>query len=269
MPDELPPARRPEVPDGVPPSADLPAGLADELAEQLLDAGPEHEKVLARLVARHPQHERALRMLLAQLHGAERLLADAWPDDAPASATQIGGHRVIRQLGEGAFGIVYLCAQQQPVVRNVAIKVLRPGAGDEQTLRRFAAERQLLASLNHPTITQVYDAGTLPDGRPFFVMEYVEGTTFRRYCEDRALPCRERLRLFAELCRGVAHAHARGIVHRDLKPGNVLVVDTEQGPVPKIIDFGIAKALVAVESGDDGPRTDTGRVIGTPGYMSP
>src|SRR5262249_47287940 len=140
--------------------------------------------------------------------------------------------------------------------------------GDERTLRRFAAERQLLAQLNHPAITQVFDAGVLPDGRPYFVMEYVDGTPFRRYCDDRGLSCRERLRLFAELCHGTAHAHKRGIVHRDLKPANVLVVDSDRGPVPKIIDFGIAKALFAFETGE-GPRTDAGRVIGTPGYMSP
>ncbi|MEO6594137.1 MAG: serine/threonine-protein kinase [Planctomycetota bacterium] len=256
------------MPDGDP-SLDLPDDLADRAAEQLMGvAGPERASVLAALVAAFPKHADGLHRLQAELLGAARLLAGTYPGTPAETATHIGGHRIIRRLGEGAFGIVFLCAQERPVVRHVAIKVLRPGAGDEKTLRRFGAERQLLASLNHPSITQVFDAGELPDGRPFFVMEYVDGPTLRRYCEERALPCRDRLQLFVALCRGVAHAHARGIVHRDLKPGNVLVVDTETGPLPKIIDFGIAKALFASEGGE-GPRTDAGRVIGTPGYMSP
>jgi len=248
---------------------DLPDAIADAAAERLLAAkGAERSAVLAALLAVHPQHAPALHRLDAELSGAERLLVGTYPDAAHDSMPQIGGHRVLRQLGEGAFGTVFLCAQEHPIVRQVAIKVLRPGAGDEKTLRRFAAERQLLASLNHSTITQVFDAGVLPDGRPFFVMEFIDGLPMRRYCEERGLPCHERLRLFVALCRGVAHAHKRGIVHRDLKPANVLVVDTDGGPQPKIIDFGIAKALSP--STDDGaPRTDAGRVLGTPGYMSP
>ncbi len=249
--------------------AELPDVLADRAAEQLLAAtGPVRHRVLAVLVAEHPQHAASLRQLAADLGGAEGLLDSTYPTDKDEAATDIGGHRVIRRLGAGAFGMVFLCAQETPVVRQVAIKVLRPGAGDQKTLRRFAAERQLLAALNHPAITQVFDADELPDGRPFFVMEYVDGVPIRSYCEARQLPCRDRLHLFIELCRGVAHAHKRGIVHRDLKPANVLVVDTDNGPMPKIIDFGIAKALFASDDAA-GPRTDAGRVIGTPGYMSP
>ncbi|MBM4060734.1 MAG: serine/threonine protein kinase [Planctomycetes bacterium] len=248
---------------------ELPDDLADLAAAQLLAAvGPERTAVLAALLAAHPRHERDLRQLAADLGGAERLLADTFPEAGAAAGSRLGGHRVVRLLGEGAFGTVYLCAQEHPVVREVAVKVLRRGAGDERTLRRFLAERQLLAALNHPAITQVFDAGVLADGRPFFVMEYVGGLPLRRYCEERALPGRERLRLFVDVCRGVAHAHRRGIVHRDLKPANVLVVDTDRGPQPKIIDFGIAKALFPSADGE-GPRTDPGRVIGTPGYMSP
>ncbi len=251
------------------PGDELPEELADRAAEQLLGAlVADRAAVLAALVAAHPHYTTGLQRLAADLGGAERLLDGTYPDPVAETATHIGGHRVIRRLGEGAFGIVFLCAQQQPVVRQVAIKVLRPGAGDERTLRRFAAERQLLAALNHPAITQVFDAGVMPDGRPFFVMEYVDGMAIRSYCEERALSCRDRLRLFVDLCRGVAHAHTRGIVHRDLKPANVLVVDAETGPLCKIIDFGIAKALFA-SAGDEAPRTDAGRVIGTPGYMSP
>jgi predicted Ser/Thr protein kinase len=248
---------------------ELPEDLADCAAAQLMAvAGPERAAVLAEWLASHPGHANALHRLHEELAGAERVLAGAYRERPAEIPSHVGGHRVLRRLGEGAFGTVFLCAQEQPVVREVAVKVLRPGAGDEHTLRRFAAERQLLASLNHPAITQLYDAGVLPDGRPFFVMEYVDGRSIRRYCDERGLPCRDRLRLFVELCRGVAYAHHRGIVHRDLKPANVLVVDTDQGPMPKIIDFGIAKALAATDGGE-GPRTDAGRVLGTPGYMSP
>ncbi|MEO6596395.1 MAG: serine/threonine-protein kinase [Planctomycetota bacterium] len=248
---------------------ELPEELADRAAEELLAVtGPDRDQTFQSLLEAHPQYTAALQRLRSDLGGAEGLLDSSLAEVRREHATHIGGHRVIRMLGEGAFGSVYLCAQEQPVVRQVAVKVLRPGVGDQKTLRRFAAERQLLAALNHPAITQVFDAGVLPDGRPFFVMEFVDGVPMRGYCEARQLACRDRLRLFVELCRGVSHAHKRGIVHRDLKPANVLVLDSDHGPTPKIIDFGIAKALFSSD-GDGGPRTDAGRVIGTPGYMSP
>jgi len=248
-----------------PPPVDFLERAADRL---LAVTGDERHARLAELVAAHPDHAAALRELCADLDGVDRLLHAGYADPAGAPPAQIGGHRVLRRLGAGAFGIVYLCQQQRPVVREVAIKVLRPGAGDPRTLQRFAAERQLLAQLNHPGITQVYDAGELPDGRPFFVMEYVDGAPIHAWCVANHVACEARVRLFVDLCRAVAHAHARGIVHRDLKPANVLVVTTSDGPIPKVIDFGIAKALGG--SRDDGElRTETGRVIGTPGYMSP
>jgi len=253
---------------------ELPADVADAAAERLLGvSGAQREDVLGGLIAAHPQHAAGLRRFADDLAGADAMLGATFARVRRDDPEQIGGHRVVQKLGEGAFGVVYRCAQERPVVRDVAIKVLRPGAGDERTLRRFAAERQALATLSHPSITQVFDAGELPDGRPFFVMEHVPGATIRAYCEARDLSCAERLRLFVQVCRGVAHAHARGIVHRDLKPANVLVVDGGDGPLPKIIDFGIAKALFATAGGDtprpDLPRTDAGRVVGTPGYMSP
>lgn len=205
--------------------------------------------------------------MAARLVGAERLLTDAFGTGA-GLPSQVAGYRVVRLLGEGAFGTVLLCEQQQPVARMVAVKILRAGVTDPHSLRRFMAERQVLAELAHPAIPPVFDAGVLPDGRPYFVMEFIDGLPLARYCDQRDLALEARLRLFVEVCRGVAHAHGRRVVHRDLKPANVLVVDTEAGPRPKLIDFGIAKALM--RSGSDmGPRTDAGRVIGTPGYMSP
>lgn len=245
-----------------------PEAFVEQAAARLLAAtGAAREAALAELIATHPERAAALRSLCADLDNLDRLLQDGYRATS-APPAHIGGHRVLQRLGEGAFGVVYLCAQERPVVRKVAIKVLRHGAGDLRTLHRFAAERQLLAQLNHPGITQVFDAGELPDGRPFFVMEYVDGTPIHEWCVTHALPYGARLRLFADVCRAVAHAHARGIVHRDLKPANVLVVATSDGPIPKVIDFGVAKALGG--GGDDGePRTEAGRVIGTPGYMSP
>lgn len=245
-----------------------PDGFVERAAARLLAAtGAAREAALAELIATYPERAAALRCLCDDLDGLDRLLQDGYRvSNAPPS--HIGGHRVLQRLGEGAFGVVYLCAQERPVVRKVAVKVLRHGAGDLRTLQRFAAERQLLAQLNHPGITQVFDAGEMPDGRPFFVMEYVDGTPIHEWCVTNALPYVARLRLFADVCRAVAHAHARGIVHRDLKPANVLVVATSDGPIPKVIDFGVAKALGG--GPDDGePRTEAGRVIGTPGYMSP
>ncbi len=258
--------------DPRPPVSPLPDDVADLALEQLLAvAGERRTAVLEALVAAHPQHAAALHALCNELSGTEQLLDVTFPGDEPDVPEAIGGHRVLRRLGEGAFGVVCLCAQEQPVARQVAVKVLRPGAGDRHTLRRFEAERQLLASLNHPSITQIFDAGRLPDGRPYFVMEYVDGVPIHRYCRDRGLSCDERLRLFVELCRGVEHAHGRGIVHRDLKPANVLIVDQDGVGQPKIIDFGIAKALHPTGTSGDRPVlvTDLGRVIGTPGYMSP
>jgi predicted Ser/Thr protein kinase len=245
---------------------ELPIALADTAAERIVgaEAGSERDAVVRALIAAHPGHADALRRLAADLSAADDLLAAGFPGAAPA---RIGPYRVERRLGAGAFGVVFLCTQERPIERRVAIKVLRPGSGDRHTLARFELERQLLARLAHPAVAHVLDAGVLPDGRPFFVMEYVDGTPIRRYCDDRRLPVDARVRLFLELCRGVEHAHRRGIVHRDLKPANVLVVESENGPLPKIIDFGIAKALGAGAS--EGVHTETGRVVGTPGYMSP
>ncbi|HLQ38548.1 MAG TPA: protein kinase [Planctomycetota bacterium] len=252
-----------------PPGGALPAGLGDAAAEQILAAAvSERAAVVRALQQAHPAHADALRGLAQELADAERVLDLGFPDSEPTAPDSIGPYRVIRRLGEGAFGTVFLCAQAQPVQRQVAVKVMRPGSGDRQTLARFDAERQVLAQLNHPAIAQVFDAGTVPDGRPFFVMEYVAGQPIGGYCAQRQLAVDARLRLFLDLCRGVEHAHRHRIVHRDLKPANVLVVESEGRPLPKIIDFGIAKALHPPQQ-RPALQTDTGRVVGTPGYMSP
>jgi tetratricopeptide (TPR) repeat protein/predicted Ser/Thr protein kinase len=251
----------------------LPPSLLELATTRLLAAcSQERRAVCEELARQHPDLRDALQRLLRRIDGAERLLDRSFPAPPPdEDPAELGGYRVLRRLGEGAFGSVYLCEQTQPIARRVAVKVLRPGAGDRNTLARFAAERQVLASLAHPAITPIHDAGHLPDGRPFFVMEFVDGLPFAAYCRTRALALEDTLRLFVRLCHGVEHAHQRGVVHRDLKPANVLVVDSEGAPQPKIIDFGIAKALAAEPGAGDGsaPATDAGRVLGTPGYMSP
>lgn len=250
----------------------LPAELRERLGAQLLSAADaEREALCARLVAEHPRYEVALRKLLRKVRGAERLLAESFPSRAASEdPAEIAGHRVLRRLGEGAFGTVYLCRQEQPIVRQVAVKVLRTGHAEAQLLRRFFLEQQVLASLSHPAIAQIYDAGLLPDGRPFFVLEYVDGSPITEFCRREELETAARLRVFVDLCRGVEHAHARGVIHRDLKPGNVLVVASSAGPLVKIIDFGIAKAVLeGAEDAERPARTETGRAMGTPGYMSP
>jgi len=173
-----------------------------------------------------------------------------------------------RRLGEGGFGEVWLAHQLAPVNRLVAIKVVKPGMDSRQVLARFESERQALALMEHPFVARVFDAGTTHDGRPYFVMEYVDGLSITRYCDENKLGTSERLALFVEVCKGVQHAHQKAIIHRDIKPSNVMVTEQDGKPVPKIIDFGIAKATE--ESLTRQPfHTQLGKTVGTPSYMSP
>ncbi len=178
----------------------------------------------------------------------------------------IGPYRIHSILGQGGMGAVYLAEQHTPVERLVAIKLIHASLTGPAALHRFAAERQAMARLSHPAIAQIFEAGTTDDGFPYFVMEHVAGEPLTTYCDRRALDFEQRLKIFIEICRGVEHAHRKGILHRDLKPGNVLVAEVDGRAVPKVIDFGIAKAL-------DRPLTEmtlqTVGAIGTPSYMSP
>ena len=184
-------------------------------------------------------------------------------------ADEFPGFRVLSKLGEGGFGVVLLCDQFEPLRRRVAIKVLKPGVESSSVLARFEAERQALATLDHPSIARVLDAGRSSLGRPFFVMEFVPGLTITAHCDRERLSIRERLELFLQVCDGVFHAHTKGILHRDLKPSNILVtVNAEKRAVAKIIDFGVAKALERPLT-DQPAITEVGGWIGTPEYMSP
>jgi serine/threonine protein kinase/tetratricopeptide (TPR) repeat protein len=182
--------------------------------------------------------------------------------------TQIGSYKVVQQLGEGGMGTVFLAEQLEPVQRKVAFKIIRPGLESRQVIARFEAERQALALMDHPNIAKVLDAGATETGRPYFVMELVQGVPITRYCDSHRLTPRQRLELFIPVCHAVQHAHQKGIIHRDLKPSNILIAEYDDRPVPKIIDFGVAKAL--------GPKltertlfTEFGSVVGTLQYMSP
>ena len=175
--------------------------------------------------------------------------------------------RLIRELGEGGMGQVWLAQQIAPVVRPVALKLIRAGMYDQTVVQRFQAERQSLAIMDHPTIAKVFDAGATPQGQPYFVMEYVPGLPITEYCDQKKLQIAERLDLFIQVCEGVQHAHQKAIIHRDLKPANILVVEVDGKPVPRIIDFGLAKATTSIM--DQPMYTRFGQFIGTPGYMSP
>ncbi|MFC1603836.1 protein kinase [Planctomycetota bacterium] len=182
--------------------------------------------------------------------------------------TKIGRYELLEQIGEGGMGLVYLAEQKEPVKRKVALKIVKLGMDTKQVVARFEAERQALALLDHPNIAHVFDAGTTGTGRPYFVMEHVKGMSITRYCDDRKLNIEQRLKLFKQVCEGIHHAHQKGIIHRDIKPSNILVSVHGDRAVPKIIDFGIAKAT-ARSLTDKTVFTYQGQLLGTPEYMSP
>jgi WD40 repeat protein/serine/threonine protein kinase len=187
---------------------------------------------------------------------------------SPTPGTVIGPYKLMEQIGEGGMGLVFVAEQQQPVRRQVALKVIKPGMDTRQVIARFEAERQALALMDHPNIAQVHDGGTTPTGRPYFVMELVEGVPITEYCDRSRAPIRERLELLLQVCQAVQHAHQKGIIHRDLKPSNVLVVSQDGTPLVKVIDFGVAKA-VGQRLTEKTIYTQAAQVMGTPLYMSP
>ena len=181
---------------------------------------------------------------------------------------RLGRYKLLRVLGEGGMGIVYLAQQEQPVKRQVAVKIIKPGMDSAKVIARFEAERQALALLDHPNIAHVYDAGTTEAGRPYFVMEYVKGQSITDHCDRYKLTIEERLKLFQQVCHAVQHAHQKGIIHRDIKPSNILVSIQDEKAVPKIIDFGVAKALSQPLT-ERTLATEDSQLLGTPEYMSP
>jgi len=181
---------------------------------------------------------------------------------------EVGSYRLVRQIGEGGMGVVFEAEQHEPVRRRVALKLIKWGMDTEQVVTRFDSERQALALMSHPNIARVYDAGATAKGRPYFVMELVEGLPVTQYCDTERLDTRARLELFLKICEGVRHAHLKGVIHRDLKPSNILVATEDGTAVPKIIDFGIAKATEQRLT-EQSLYTELGQLVGTPEYMSP
>ena len=262
----------PAPPGGCPPAAELAAFHRGNLPPAAADAVTAH-------VEGCPACEAALRglddresSLVSDLRGADLPTVPgryAGPPALEGAGTLVGGrYLLVEPLGEGGMGTVWLARQTEPIRREVAVKLIKPGMDTAAVLRRFDAERQALAVMDHPNIARVFDAGATDRGRPYFVMERVAGVPITRYCDDRQLTPRERLALFVPVCRAVQHAHQKGIIHRDLKPTNVLVAETDGRPVPKVIDFGVAKAT-GQSPADQPAATGLGMVVGTPEYMAP
>ena len=203
------------------------------------------------------------------LEGGDEPVEESLNEVAEKAGDSIGGFELLEEIGEGGFGVVFRAQQHTPVHRTLALKVIKPGMDSREIVARFEAERQALALMNHPHIAKVHDAGTTALGRPFFVMELVDGLPLTTFCDKYQLSVKERLELFTKICTGVQHAHQKGIIHRDLKPSNILVhYGDNDVPSPKIIDFGVAKAI-GIELTEQTFFTLFGRMVGTPEYMSP
>lgn len=190
------------------------------------------------------------------------------PEITEKSGAQIGPFKLLQQIGEGGMGAVFMAKQTEPVDRRVALKVIKPGMDSQQVIARFEAERQALAMMDHPNVAKVLDAGTTDSGRPYFVMELVKGQPITQYCDEHHLTPRARLELFLPVCRAIQHAHQKGIIHRDIKPTNILVAEFDEKAVPKVIDFGVAKAI-GQSLTEKTMFTGLGQIVGTLEYMSP
>lgn len=235
------------------------------LFEACVELSPDdREAWLAKHCAEPVARERIQNLLLAHDQADAQ---DALQSPIPPQR-QVGPYRLIERIGEGAMGEVYLAEQQKPVARRVALKVIKPGMDSREVIARFEQERQTLALMSHPSIAHIIDAGTTDNGRLYFAMEYVPGIPLTTYCDRHKLSVDARLALFLRICDAVQHAHQKGVIHRDLKPGNLLVTDLDGQPTPKVIDFGIAKAVTPGQQASNA-HTRIGHLIGTPEYMSP
>ncbi len=233
---------------------DLPAPLESAILDLLAVDGPDRRERVAGLCADHPEHAEAIRAWV--------LRATTRPPE------RIGSFEIVEELGRGGMGVVYRARQGEPLPRTVAIKVVKAEAATPQVLARFELERRTLATLSHPFIGSVLDAGETAAGEPYFVMEHVAGVPVTTWCQRGRSTVEERLRLVQKICQGVHHAHQRGVIHRDLKPANVLVTTAGDQTLPKILDFGLAK-VTAREVGEPDTPTLPGHVLGTPEYMAP
>ena len=255
--------------------------MTDEslFAEALaMDAGAERTAYLEKNSIDQQQKQRILELLQASegtnvldnpvQEFESRQTVNQGTEPLAEAGEQIGPYKLIEKIGEGGMGEVWVALQSEPVKRRVAVKLIKAGMDSKAVLARFEAERQALALMDHPNIARVLDAGTTKSGRPYFVMELVKGVSITQYCDDRQLTTRQRLELFVPVCHSIQHAHQKGIIHRDIKPSNVLVALYDDHPVPKVIDFGVAKAAGQTLT-DKTLMTGFGVVVGTPEYMSP
>ncbi|MHC4102191.1 MAG: serine/threonine-protein kinase, partial [Planctomycetota bacterium] len=247
---------------------------AEELFQRAADLpGPGRAEFIARQCGADPvlrgDVEQLLRAYEADGGGFMATPAGGVPTDpGERPGDLIGPYKLLSLLGQGAFGDVYVAEQTGPVRRNVALKIVKLGMDTRQVVARFEAERQALALMEHPHIAKVYEAGSTESGRPYFAMEHVPGVPITEYCDRHRLTVKQRLRLFLQVCDAIQHAHQKGIIHRDVKPSNVLVKMVGDQAVPKVIDFGIAKAT-GYSLTELTLFTDRGQLIGTPEYMSP
>ncbi len=223
-----------------------------------------------------PELRRQVEMLL-EVHASggslldKGAIAEKQTIDQPVTegpGTQIGPYKLLQEIGQGGMGVVYMAEQSEPIRRKVALKIIKPGMDTRQVIARFEAERQALSLMDHPNIARVLDAGTTDSGRPYFVMELVKGEPITEYCDEHHLTPRQRLELLLPVCQAIQHAHQKGIIHRDIKPTNILVAEYDQQPVPKVIDFGVAKAISQPLT-EKTMFTGLGQIVGTLEYMSP
>lgn len=238
------------------------ASERDAIIEELARKSPESAAQLREMLRSPPLNDTDLASHLLDSSLTAEQSASHLPDP------QIDKYRILSTLGEGGWGIVYLAEQPAPAHRLVAIKVIKPGMDSRQVLARFNDERQALAMMDHPCVVSSLDAGITSQGRPYVVMPLVAGLPINHFCTDENLSLTDRLSLFSLVCRGIEHAHAKGVIHRDIKPGNILVARTDTGPLPRIIDFGLAKAMNQPLT-PHATVTLSGQIIGTPDYMSP
>jgi serine/threonine protein kinase len=226
----------------------------------------ENSKLKRELTELVQSHFRGNSILEAPTHAIE--LFGSPMDESEAEGSIVGNYKLLQKIGEGGMGVVFMAEQLRPIRRKVAVKIIREGMHSKQVIARFEAEREALSRLDHPNVTRILDAGVAASGRPFFAMDLVRGSHITQYCKTHRVPIRERLELLEKVCMVIHHAHQKGILHRDIKPSNVMITLHDGVPVPKVIDFGIAKAL-------DRPLTEQtlftryGDLIGTPEYMSP
>ncbi|MEX2308095.1 MAG: protein kinase [Pirellulales bacterium] len=240
--------------------------LLQERADYLDDACGENAQLRSRIEALLNRHQESAGMLDAPPPGIDATEHLEVISEKPGDV--IGTYKLREEIGVGGFGVVFLAEQERPVKRKVALKIIKPGMDTRQVIARFEAERQALAMMDHPNIARVYDAGSTASGRPYFVMELVHGVPITEYCDQCNLTTRERLELFISVCQAVQHAHQKGVIHRDIKPTNVLVAMQDGRPAPKIIDFGVAKAINQRLT-EHTLATGYAQMIGTPLYMSP